>query len=246
MEILENLGIVIPVTNLNDEQKRILILSWVAKNLKIRWKDYNLINCPTGHSARINIAGRGGRNSVPNQIKRLYDLELDKDNVANDIINFSLEVLYNMFTEIDESDNSRRKAKYMKAIDNPEFLSMLLQISIILTAKQMISDGQSIKHKTLEIRLEAAETKKRELTNIWKGYSLNNISFYDAVKKTEDIFLEFENQIITATAKDHDIMVQEKALLKLVGTKNTEEYTFAILEEVRERFKHQKRLFYTL
>lgn len=246
MEILGNLGIVVPIANLNDEQKRILILSWVAKNLKIRWKDYNIEGVPTAHSARINIAGRGGKNQVPNQIKRLYNLELDKDTVAKDIINFSLQVLFNMFTEIDESDNLSRRSKYMKAMDNPQFLSMLLQISIILTAKHMINDGQDIKHKTLEVRLEAAESKKRELTNIWKKYSLNNVSFHDAIAATEEIFVEFENQIITASTQDHDIMVQEKALLELVGDKNTEEYAFGILEEVRERFKNQKRLFYTV
>ncbi|MGL4566937.1 MAG: hypothetical protein ACRCU6_00245 [Fusobacteriaceae bacterium] len=243
MNILNGLGGTIPVNNLSDEQKRILILTWVSKNLKIRWKDYNMQNVPTANSARINIAGRSGRNSVPNQIGRLYDLELDKDKVAGEIIDFSLQVLFNMFTEIEESENSSRRIKYMVAIDNPDFLSMLLQIAVILTAKQIISDGYDLRHKTLETRLQAAEEKKYELTQIWKNYSKNIIGLDIAISNTERIFEEFERQVITATGLDHELMSQEKALLQLVGEENTVNYALGILEHVRTSFSHQQKLF---
>ena len=47
---IHNLIGTISLNKYTQEQRRIVILSWVAKNLKIRLKDYNITGTPTGYS----------------------------------------------------------------------------------------------------------------------------------------------------------------------------------------------------
>ncbi|MGL4393327.1 MAG: hypothetical protein ACRCSK_07855 [Fusobacteriaceae bacterium] len=242
---------------LNHIQKRSVILSWTAANLKFRLKDYDIKenkNIPTTRSASLSIGGREGRlnqngeitHEIPNQLGRLYNLENNKeDKVSNEIIDFALQVLFNMFEDI-EASNSPKKKKYLTAVDNKDFLRILLQITIILTSQKLLEDGYNIDHVTLQSRLTALKEEKNNFTKIWKDYSNEKIDLEEAVCLSEKIFERFENQILTLSGAQHNAIGDEKALYSLVDKDEIQNYIFGITAEIRNRFIIQKKLDFSI
>ncbi len=232
----------IMVNQLNEDQKRAAILSLVASNMKIRWKDYNIPGRPTGNSAKLSLGGRGGTRPVESQIDKIYELELDKDVVANEIISLSIQTMHNMFIDIKETGRAKRRNSYMDAIEDINFLKMLFEITVILMGKKLVEDNQEIYHKYLEARILAVEKNKNDLSSIWREYTIGNIEKEIAIDETEKIFNNFEREYYSCNGSEMIQIGMEKALLEMVDETDLQNYLFGIIDEVRFQITQQPRL----
>lgn len=255
---LNNLFSKISIQDLTPAQKRSCLLSWVALNLKIRLKDYDVNKGPTAYSTRLWTAGRGepgSRNYMKNLIKENIILNVggaeSKEEIyeilqemADGIIEESLIICEELFAEARQARTQRVRDKYFKAMNNLQYLRVAFIVATSNYANSLINNGIDIDHALLTIRLGASQTYKKELNKIWKEYANGNKEQEDldiANQKTEQIFNKFEKEYIV-TDEILDKLTNEKLLYKLAGEKNIEQLVDIIVDEIRQRITHEVRL----
>lgn len=255
---LSNLIQQIDISKLTPAQKRSCLLSWVAMNLKLRLKDYDVNKGPTAYSTRLWAVGRGKENSK-NYMKNLIQENIrlntlgaqDNDEVyeilqemAEGIVEESLIVCEQTFMEARRAKTERVRNKYYKAMNNLEYLRVVFIIATSNYAEILISKGIDIDHELLTIRLGAAKKYKKELQEIWKEYAESEKDIEDweiASQKTDEIFLEFEkNHIITDEKLEK--LADERLLYKIAGDRNIEQLVDIIVDEIRARITGEIRL----
>ena len=255
---LNNLISKITIQDLTPAQKRSCLLSWVALNLKLRLKDYDVNKGPTAYSTRLWAGGRGepgSRNYMKNLIKENIILNIagadSKEEVyeilqemADGIIEESLIICEELFAEARQAKTQKVRDKYFKAMDNLQYLRVAFIVATSNYANSLINSGIDIDHTLLTIRLGASQTYKKELNKIWKEYANGNKEQEDldtANQKTEQIFDKFEKELII-TDKALEQLVEERLLYKLVGERNIEQLVDIIVDEIRERITRKIRL----
>lgn len=248
---IHNLIGTISLNKYTQEQRRIVILSWVAKNLKIRLKDYNITGTPTGYSRKLWGNGRGTegkKNYMPNRIKENIELNeiglLDEDTeaIANGIIEQSLIVMEDLLRAAQNAKTAKVRENYIKALNNKAFMISTLELSIYLYAKEAILKGYSIRHEYLTVRINGIEANKNRLTEIWKGYANDLYTLEEASRMTETILSSYQNEL-NLTQDKLDTILMEKLLLELVDEKEFEKYLFGIADEVASKLTGKIRLF---
>ncbi|PHI05704.1 hypothetical protein [Fusobacterium polymorphum] len=255
---LNNLISKITIQDLTPAQKRSCLLSWVALNLKLRLKDYDVNKGPTAYSTRLWAVGRGepgSRNYMKNLIKENIILNIDgadsKEEIyeilkemADGIIEESLIICEELFAEARQAKTQKVRDKYFRAMNNLEYLRVAFIVATSNYANSLINNGIDIDHTLLTIRLGASQAYKKELNKIWKEYANGNKEQEDldaANQKTEQIFNQFEKEYIV-TDEILDKLTNEKLLYKLAGEKNIEQLVDIIVDEIRQRITHEVRL----
>ena len=255
---LNNLISKITIQDLTPAQKRSCLLSWVALNLKLRLKDYDVNKGPTAYSTRLWAVGRGepgSRNYMKNLIKENIILNIDgadsKEEIyeilkemADGIIEESLIICEELFAEARQAKTQKDRDKYFRAMNNLEYLRVAFIVATSNYANSLINNGIDIDHTLLTIRLGASQAYKKELNKIWKEYANGNKEQEDldaANQKTEQIFNQFEKEYIV-TDEILDKLTNEKLLYKLAGEKNIEQLVDIIVDEIRQRITHEVRL----
>lgn len=255
---LNNLISKITIQDLTPAQKRSCLLSWVALNLKLRLKDYDVNKGPTAYSTRLWAVGRGepgSRNYMKNLIKENIILNIDgadsKEEIyeilkemADGIIEESLIICEELFAEARQAKTQKVRDKYFRAMNNLEYLRVAFIVATSNYANSLINNGIDIDHTLLTIRLGASQAYKKELNKIWKEYANGNKEQEDldaANQKTEQIFKQFEKEYIV-TDEILDKLTNEKLLYNLAGEKNIEQLVDIIVDEIRQRITHEVRL----
>lgn len=255
---LNNLIQQIDISKLTPAQKRSCLLSWIAHNLKIRLKEYNIDKAPTGYSTRLWTAGRGtpeAKNYMKNLIEQNIKLNILSassseeiyeilQEMAEGIIEESLIICEELFIEVRNAKTARVRDKYRKAMNNLEYLRVVFIIATSNYAQSLLDKGIDIDHTLLTIRLGAMKTYKKELRNIWKEYAESEKETENweiANEKTEHIFYKFEKEYIISDS-DLDKLADEKLLYKLVGERNIEQLVDIIVDEIRARITGEIRL----
>lgn len=255
---LNNLFSKISIQDLTPAQKRSCLLSWVALNLKLRLKDYDVNKGPTAYSTRLWAVGRGepgSRNYMKNLIKENIILNIDgadsKEEIyeilkemADGIIEESLIICEELFAEARQAKTQKVRDKYFRAMNNLEYLRVAFIVATSNYANSLINNGIDIDHTLLTIRLGASQAYKKELNKIWKEYANGNKEQEDldaANQKTEQIFNQFEKEYIV-TDEILDKLTNEKLLYNLAGEKNIEQLVDIIVDEIRQRITHEVRL----
>ena len=240
------------------EQKRAAILMWVAYKIKFRLKDYNMRNAPTGYSTRLWAAGRGskGKTSMPNRIQENIELQTfsakNSEEVNEILKEISDEIIENSIIVTEDLLRAARNAKtaivrnkYLKAINNPEYLKTAFVISVLYYAKQLIGMGQDLNHTFLTIRVQGIDVKRRELNNVWKEYAQSEKdkeAYEEAINKTEAILISYEKEA-TVNIEKLDELATEKFIYAAIGEKNTETLIDGMIDKLRERLTGEIKLF---
>ncbi|WP_320046499.1 hypothetical protein [uncultured Ilyobacter sp.] len=255
---LSNLIGSVPLSKFTKDQKRVAILTWVAENIKIRWKDYNVDGCASGFSQRLWGAGRGeagNRGYMPDRAKENVELlkgfastdeetnEIMKE-VAENIIENAVIFAEDLLKAARNAKTENVRKKYLNSMQNQEFMLALLQISLLLYSKEIIHQGHSINHEYLTVRIQGSEVNKHELSKIWIEYSKSpqaQDNYLKAVEKTNQILNDFEKEIVLD--KDQmDRIIEEKLVYSLVGPEALENYLYGIMDSVRARITGEIRL----
>ncbi|MEG2848091.1 MAG: hypothetical protein RR904_04850 [Bacilli bacterium] len=248
---IQNLIGSVSLSKYTEEQRRITILTWVAKNLKIRLKDYNISGAPTGYSRKLWGKGRGieGRkNYMPDRVKEQIELnemgiiEEDSFAIAEGIIEQSLIVMEDLLNAARNAKTSRVRNNYINAFNNKAFMVSTLELSIYLYAKDVIEKGYSIGHEYLTLRINGIEANRNKLNDIWKGYANEVYSLEEASVLTEGILTVYQDEL-NLNQKQLDTVAMEHLLLNLVNVSDLEGYLYALADEVASRITGKVRLF---
>ena len=127
---------------LTKEQKRMAVLTYVAQNLKIKWKEYNVPGCPSGISIRLWEGGRGSdpqkRGYMQNVVSKYIDLQLYGaeegkemqellNDIADNIVKHSMTIVEQSFMLARHAKTPSVRRKYLKSMYDRKFLIAALQ-----------------------------------------------------------------------------------------------------------------------
>lgn len=249
----------VPLNNFTTEQKRSCILMWVALNMKLRLKEYNInTKLPTGYSTRLWAVGRGNegnRNYMSNKIQENITLntiaaddqeELKEimESLSNDIIEQAMIVSEDFLRAARNAKTEATRSKYYRAINSLEYLKVVFIVSVSNYAKHLINMGIDINHIFLTLRLNAMDRYKRELMKIWKEYSESEKSeddYENAIALTEEIFDNYEKNTVVNN-NDLEKLADERLIYKLMGEDNINALIDITLDNLRERITNEIRL----
>lgn len=247
------------INMLTMQEKRMAILSYVAQNLKIKWKEYNVPGCSTGYSLRLWEGGRSTptkKNYMENCIKNDLALHLGGasseeeyqellNEIVDNIITHSLVIVESAFRKARNAKTRAVRNRYLESMNNKKFLLAALQIGIVLYATVLKDSGVDIKHEYLSLRLDAMKENKTRLSKAWKVYneSEQTDSDYERLQLVlEDIFKEFEEKR-EMNEKQLNSIVEEKLILKVIGEKNLENYMYGMMDKVCQNILGKIRMF---
>lgn len=248
-----------PLNFFTYEQKRSCILMWVALNMKLKLKEYNLPNSPTGYSTRLWGVGRGKentRNFMENRVKdniKLNTLGAEDENslkeimkdLSTNIVEHSLIVCEDLIGAARKAKTESVREKYYKAVNNSDYLKVVFIISVSNYAKELIKLGFDINHVFLKLRLETMDVFRKELNDIWIEYAesdKNEDDYFEAITRTEEIFKMYEKKTIIST-DDLDKLADEKLVYNLMGKDNIDNLIEIIIDGLRQRITGEIRLF---
>ena len=174
---LSNLVGHIPLSKFTKEQKRICILMRVASEFKfMKLKDNNVPKAPTAYSTRLWGVGRNakGNTKMINRIDEDVKLQVlgaeDEEEIkeimneiSNEIIEHSMVVMEDLLRAARNAKTLNVRRKYIKAVNNPEYLRMVFMLSVVYYAKYLISMGENINQMGLTLKIKTVEDKMREL-----------------------------------------------------------------------------------
>lgn len=256
---LTNLLGTLPLNNFTEEQKRSCILMWVALNMKLRLKEYNINSkVPTGYSTRLWAVGRGNegnRNYMSNRVLeniKINAIGADDEeefksimaDLAENIIEQAIIVSEDFLRAARNARTESTRSKYIRAVNSFEYLKVVFIISVSNYTKQLINMGVDINHIFLTLRLNAMDDYKRELSMIWKEYSESakeDVDYQRAVAKTEEIFENYERNTVINN-DDLDKLADERLIYKLMGEQNINLLIDLTLDQLRERITNEIRL----
>lgn len=263
LETINNLLQLIPKDKmmkiLTHEQKRMAILTYVAQNLKIKWKEYNIPGCASGFSLRLWEAGRGKdpkkKGYMQNKVSKHIDLQLEGATSEEELEELLEDIVYNIIDHsmiiVEASLKAARHAKtpsvrrkYLKSISDKSFLLAALQIGVILYSSELLSRGIDINHEYLKLRLEGMKENKNQLQKAWKEFKQSEQTEEDyqrLVDITNEVLKEFEEKR-EMNEKQLDKIVQEKMILTIIGEKNIEKYIYGMMDNMAQSITGKIRL----
>lgn len=243
---------------LTKEQKRMAILTYVAQNLKIKWKEYNVPGCASGISIRLWEGGRGtaGKKGYMRHVVSNYiDLQLDgADNseefqellndIVNNIIEHSMVIVEDALSLARKAKTAAVRRKYLNSMNDKKFLLASLQIGIILYATELKERGYDINHEYLSLRLDGMKENKSELRKAWAEFRNSEQTEEDYQKLldvTSEILKEFEEKR-ELNEKQLNKIVKEKLILTFIGEDNIEKYMYGIMDKMCQNITGKIRL----
>lgn len=251
----------IPLSQFTKEQKRICILMRVASEFRfMKLKDNNVPKAPTAYSTRLWGVGRKakGTTKMVNRIEEDIKLQVSgtedeheikeiMNEISNEIIEHSLIIMEDLLRAARNAKTPSVRRKYIKAINNIEYLRMTFMLSIVYYAKHLISIGENINHIGLTLKIKTVENKKRELNNIWKEFAesdKDSEAYSIAIQKTEKIFETYEKEVVVSNS-DIDKLADERMLYNLMGTKNVDILINRAIDKIRENLTGEIKLLET-
>lgn len=255
---LNNLIQSVEIDALSNEQKRNIILTWVANHMLFRLKDYNTKNNPTGYSTRLWAKGRNSTtftkmNNIVNDNIAINILAGNNENevkeimqeLADNIIEQALIVSQDLINSARNAKTEKVRRTYTKALESPEYLKVVFILSVIFYAETLIKAGQNIDHVILTSKIIALEEKQKEFKKIWKNYTLSEKTeedYLDAIEKTNALFNSFQNDFVIKNNQLEEL-AKEKLLYMLVKEKELENLIEYTTDEIRLRITGQYKLF---
>lgn len=245
---------------LTKEQKRMAILTYVAQNLKIKWKEYNVPDCASGFSIRLWEGGRGKKSQqrgfMQNIVSNHIDLQLLGseneeelkellEDIVNNIIEHSMTIVEQALKSARNAKTPSVRRKYLKSMNDKFFLLAALQIGIILYSSELLERGIDIDHEYLKLRLQGMKENKSQLSKAWREFNHSEQTENDYQKLldvTNEILKEFEDKR-ELNEKQLNKVVEEKMILSIIGENNIEKYIHGMMDNMCQNILGKIRLF---
>lgn len=222
------------------------LITLIGSKMKPRNKDYETIGKVTGNSANIMIKGRSGRYSIPSRLKELF-ATYGEDLIKSDLFRYSCQLTENTLNAIVEGEASKTtRKKYLEALDNPNLISMMLQLSVRIIAFDLIEKDIELPNRTLHHMANLIIKDKSEITQMFKqAYKEDRIEeaigeYYNKLNKYFNNYLDEKIELKRSEAIQ---LGREENLVEMIGEENLLMYLQHVCEQIRNtiytNFQHQ-------
>ncbi len=225
------------------------LLTFLAKRMPPRLKDYTKIGTFSGASASRLEKGTKGEGGVPERLEKLFD-SYGAEIINSDLFKYSMQLVENTLNEILMGEASKStQRRILKEINNIEFISLMMQISIRLIGIKLQEEKQVLTNVNLEYTLTLLREKPRKFSAMFKKATKEGTLAQAKVKyfqELENFSNELKNQYISI--EESEKMNVENTVLMMLGDQAVISYLMyscqIIQKKVQENFGQQFNLFF--
>ena len=231
-----------------NEVIEIAFTTFFGKTLKPRYKDYGKIYLEQGKKIsgcmiRMEEKGRKPRiktntHGMPQHIEMMFEAFGSRE-IGRNILEYSFRLVDITLESIFSSDKEKKKEKYNLAIQQPNFLYMMLQIAVKLLALDLYKKGGKIENVTLRYMTEMIEKDKKRLNELFAN-SFNDpdslsYAIDDYYFTLNEYFKDYAERKFNVTLEEMERMGEENSVLKRLGEDNVLRYVGFLLERLRNK-----------
>ena len=253
------------ISMLNDGEEYETIIergltTYLAQRMKPLYKNYKTIYIPlekgkkiSALSIRLEELGKksrqNGKYGMPNNLEKIFS-EVGESYVAKNIISSATDLVIITLNSIISSDKNRQKAKkYLKALEESNFLYMMFQIAVKVIGEDLYKKNFKTANETLNYMSEMIVRDKKEISNMFKQAFENNTEdvssavseYYDRLSYYFDDFVQ-RNHLVTGEAMER--MGKENETVKQLKEDNILMFIGYILGEIKNNLAiNEYRLF---
>lgn len=227
--------------------------TFFGKTLKPRYKDYGTLYLEEGKKIsgcmiRMEEKGRKpriktGTHEMPQHIEMMFETFSSRE-IGNNILEYSFRLVDITLESIFSSDKEKKKEKYNLAIQQSNFLYMMLQIAVKLLALDLYKKGKKIKNVTLRYMTEMIEKDKKRLNELFANSFNNPDSLSSAIDDyyltLNEYFKGYAQRKFNVTLEEMERMGEENSVLKRLGEDNILRYVGFLLERLRNKLITQR------
>jgi hypothetical protein len=226
--------------------------TFFGQTLKLRYKDYQNIYLENGQKIsgcmiRMEEKGRyprvTGTHGMPRHIDMMFETFGSRE-ISQNILEYSFRLIDITLESIFSSDKEKKKEKYNLAIQQPNFLYMMLQIAVKLLALDLYQRNEKINNSTLNYMTKMIEEDKEKLKRIFKNSFNDPDRMEEAVElyyvELSKYFEAFKNRKHNVTVDEMKKIGQESLILEKLGEKNLLTYVGYLLGRLKEKFVTQR------
>ena len=197
----------------------------------------------SGLMARMEEKGKkaweDGTHGMPNHVKKIIE-GFGDELVSRELLEYSYRLMDTTLTNIFESGNDAKQKKYREALMQPNFIYMMLQISLRLLAFDLYDRKIKTENTTLHYMTKMLIDKKKEIKKIFEqAYTSEerDIAITRYYELLQDNFNDFTKQV--APLSDGIKVGEEKKLVSQIGEDVIFTFLGFLIEKIRIKYTTQ-------
>ncbi len=229
-------------------------VTYFAKTLKPNLKDYETIYLEngkklSGHMMKLKQVGKNpwkdGTHGMPNHLALIFQ-SIDENEINKAILEYAYRLIDITLTDIFENGKSTDIDKYSKALEQENFLYVMLQIAVRLVGLDLQEKGLILENKTLDYMLNILKADNKRIKSLFKECVSNGtpeIAIREYYNTMSNYLIDFENRRVLVTGHQIQAIGQETSLLNDVGEETVFLFLGYLLQYLKDKFQTQKQLF---
>lgn len=217
---------------------------------ELNLKDYHSVWLGNGekisaYSGRLKIAGKkawkDGTHGMPDNIEYIYKY-FDEEEVNKNILENACRLIEATLDNTFENGSTKTSSKYRRALSQPNFIYMMLRLSIRLLAEDLRSKGHELNNRTLQHMTDMIKKDKKKIKESYMNASTEgdletaHQLYYETLNKYFDDFMERKFE---GTGKEAFDVGSERKLLEYVGEETVYIFLGYLCGEIKKKYPHQ-------
>lgn len=182
---------------------------------------------------------KDGTHGMPNHLKKIIDT-FGEELVSNELLEYAYRLMDTTLTNIFENGSNQNIKKYREALMQPNFVYMMLQISVRLLSFDLYENNIRTENTTLYYMTKMLIEKKKEIKLMFeKAYSDSDreIAINKYYSMLEENFRDFKKQ--HAPLEDGMKAGAEEKLVEQVGEDTIFIFLGFLIERIRNKYSKQ-------
>lgn len=231
------------------------VITYFANTIKPNLKDYQTIYLENGkkisaYSARLEQKGKNpwkkdGSHGMPKHLEMVFEIFGD-DNVNSNLLEYACRLINFTLDSIFEGDNEQKITRYREAINQPNFLYMMLQIAVRLLSFDLKDRGIPLENETMNHMVDLIKKDKKQIKELFincfdaseKGMATTK--YYEILSKYFENFLD-KNFSVTGEALLK--IGKEQSLVDDIGEEILFTFLGYLIGELKNEYTNQLCLF---
>lgn len=229
-------------------------VTYFANTMKPNLSDYQTIYLENGrkisaYSARLEQKGKkpwnDGTHGMPDHLKMIFDIFGDEE-VNSNLLEYSVRLIDFTLENIFENGKGNKPIRYREALNQPNFIYMMLQIAMRLLAFDLKDRGLELENENMNYMIELLKKDKEEIRAIFIDCIEEDdkqtaiINYY---KKLEKYYEDFLDKEYTKKGNELKKIGLEQGILELVSEETLFTFFGFLIENIRMKYQKQLALY---
>ena len=203
----------------------------------------------SGNMIRLKQIGKNpwkdGTHGMPDHLAVIFR-SVDEDEINREILEYAYRLIDITLQDILENSKPSEAKKYLAALEQENFLYVMLQIAVRLVGLELKNRGKILENHTLDYMLEVLREEKTKLSQLFARCIVNGnieVAINNYYSTLNNYLNDFENRIISTSGHQIRAIGAELSLLEDIGEETLFTFLGYLLGELQNKYQIQKQIF---